>query len=135
MNCALSSVRVRALSTCAMVLFMSDVAVAQEAPQMAQADGGGSAEILVTAQRRSERNQDVPISIANIGSEQLTSANAQSLSDIVKLSAGVRFERFTVNDQEASQPVFRKATSLLWRPNCREYNQLPSLLSPGRAKS
>ena len=59
---------------------------------MAQADGGGSAEILVTAQRRSERNQDVPISIANIGSEQLTSANALSLSDVVKLSAGVRFD-------------------------------------------
>jgi outer membrane receptor protein involved in Fe transport len=48
--------------------------------------------IVVTAERRSERLQDVPISIANIGAAQLQQANVLNLGDIVALTPGVRFD-------------------------------------------
>ena len=49
-------------------------------------------EIVVTAQRREERSVDVPISITTIGSEQLAAANVDELSDIARVSPGVRFD-------------------------------------------
>lgn len=60
----------------------------QEAFRSAMTDG----EIVVTAQRREERSVDVPISITNIGSEQLAAANVDELSDIARVSPGVRFD-------------------------------------------
>ena len=38
--------------------------------------------IVVTAQRRSERLQDVPITITNLTSDQLTDANVRSSAEI-----------------------------------------------------
>ncbi len=49
-------------------------------------------EIVVTAQRRSERQVDVPISIAAIGPQQLATANVQTLADISKVTTAVRFD-------------------------------------------
>lgn len=49
-------------------------------------------EITVTAQRRSERLQDVPITISHISSESMRRANVQDLSDIARVTAGVRFD-------------------------------------------
>jgi iron complex outermembrane receptor protein len=49
-------------------------------------------EIIVTAQRRAERLQDVPIAITNVDSQQLERSNAQMLSDIVKLTPGLRYD-------------------------------------------
>ena len=46
--------------------------------------------IVVTAQRRAERPQDVPITISNITSEQLTLTNTQSLREVANLTSGVR---------------------------------------------
>jgi iron complex outermembrane recepter protein len=52
----------------------------------------GLEEILVTAQRRSEKMVDVPISIAALGPEQLSSANVQNLADIQQLTPSLRFD-------------------------------------------
>ncbi len=49
-------------------------------------------EILVTAQRRSEKQVDVPITITAIGAQQLETANVQNLPDIAKLTPGLRFD-------------------------------------------
>lgn len=48
--------------------------------------------IIVTAQRRAERLQDVPITVTNLSSEQLTQANVVSTSDIAKLTPGLRYD-------------------------------------------
>ncbi len=64
-------------------------------PAFAQADQGAAAdgsEIIVTAQRREEKQVDVPITITAINEQQLQSANVQALSDIVKVTPGVRFD-------------------------------------------
>jgi iron complex outermembrane recepter protein len=60
-------------------------------------------EILVTAQRRSEKAVDVPISITSLNSEQLTTANVQNLADIQQLTPSLRFD----NQIAFSQPSIR----------------------------
>jgi iron complex outermembrane receptor protein len=49
-------------------------------------------EIIVSAQRRAERLQDVPITITNIDADALVRANVENLSDIVSLTPGLRFD-------------------------------------------
>lgn len=49
-------------------------------------------EILVTAQRRAEAQVDVPISVVNLGPEQLQAANVQQLTDISKITPSLRFD-------------------------------------------
>jgi iron complex outermembrane receptor protein len=63
----------------------------------------GLDEIVVTAQRRSEKQVDVPISIAAIGQEQLAAANVQSLGDIQQLTPALRFD----NQSGFTQPSIR----------------------------
>ncbi len=49
-------------------------------------------EVIVTAQRREERLQDVPITITHLDSEQLEAANIQELSEIAELTPALRFD-------------------------------------------
>lgn len=49
-------------------------------------------EVLVTAQRRQESAQNVPISIASMNAESLREANVQKLADVGKLTPGLRFD-------------------------------------------
>lgn len=74
-------------------------------PQLtfAQQGPGMIEEIMVTAQRRSERSLDVPISITSIGSEWLGKGDVQQLSDIMKLTPGLRFD----NQGALAQPTIR----------------------------
>lgn len=51
-----------------------------------------SSDIIVTAQRRAERMQDVPITITSLSADVLEQANVQQLKDIVKLTPAVRFD-------------------------------------------
>ena len=65
---------------------------AGSAPAFAQADSDQasvSPEIVVTAQRREERQVDVPITITALGPQQLATANVQALPDIVRARNGV----------------------------------------------
>ncbi len=52
-------------------------------------------EVVVTAQRREEAAVDVPITIAAISAEQLSTANVQNLSDIAQLTPSLRFDMQT----------------------------------------
>jgi len=60
-------------------------------------------EVKVTAQRRSENAVDVPISITAISADQLGRGDVQQLSDIMKLTPGLRFDFLGGN----AQPTIR----------------------------
>jgi iron complex outermembrane receptor protein len=57
------------------------------------ATAGDVEEIIVTAQRRSERLVDVPISIASISSDELERAGSESIENINKLVPGIYMQR------------------------------------------
>jgi len=62
-----------------------------------------SGEIVVTAQRREEKLRDVPISIVALNSEQLQTANVQTLADTAKLTPALRFDSIS----NFTQPTIR----------------------------
>src|SRR5581483_7526669 len=57
------------------------------------AQSAGLEEIVVTAQRRQERVQDVPISISAFGAEQMDTQGVRSIDDIARLTPGITFQR------------------------------------------
>ena len=61
-------------------------------PVMAQTIGS-TGEVVVTATRREERLQDVPISLSVFSQEKLDSQGLRSIDDLTRLSPGVAFER------------------------------------------
>ena len=63
------------------------------------ASGGGIDEIIVTAQRRAERLQDVPISISAFSQEKMESQGLRSIDDLALLAPGLSFERFGLTAQ------------------------------------
>src|SRR5688572_11383188 len=73
-------------------------------PAVAQTKDTGAAEtIIVTAQRRSEQLQDVPITITNLSTETLKNSGAVMLTDIAQLTPGLRFD----------------ARNITWQPSIR----------------
>ena len=85
----------RSLSACitgALVqLAVSASATAQTAPT--GASSGGLDEIVVTATRREERLQDVPISVTAFSQEKLDAQGLKNIDDLTRLSPGVTFSR------------------------------------------
>ena len=91
------------LSSCCSFLVLATGAGAAAAQS---AGGGGAAaaaspaadqgstigEVIVTAQRRAERLQDVPITITNVTAQQLKDANIQNLGQIQKVTPALRFD-------------------------------------------
>lgn len=49
-------------------------------------------DIVVTAERRAEKTQNVPITVVNISTEMMKRANINNLSDLVKVTPGVSFD-------------------------------------------
>src|SRR5258708_730106 len=69
-------------------------AFAQEAPATAApASTGGLEEIVVTAQKRVENLQDVPISVQVLDNKTLDQLNIASIDDYVKFSPGIAYVR------------------------------------------
>lgn len=79
------------------------VAMAGAMPAGAAAQVGDPTEIIVTAQRRAERAVDVPIAVTSISSDQLETANVNSLSGIATLTPSLRFD----TSAAFSQPTIR----------------------------
>jgi iron complex outermembrane recepter protein len=77
-----------AVAACIMA---SRVAAADQSPEPSAAAGTGTelSEITVTAQRRTENLQDVPITIQALTSETLTQLNVTTFDDIVKYTPNV----------------------------------------------
>jgi iron complex outermembrane recepter protein len=76
---------------CAQLSF-SALGLAAE-PAAAPAASGGLDEIVVTAQRREERLQDVPMSITAFNQEKMDQQGIRSIDDLSRLSPGVTFFR------------------------------------------
>jgi len=57
------------------------------------ATAGGLEEVVVTATRRSERLEDVPISVTAFSQEKLDAEGLHSIDDLTRLSPGVVFQR------------------------------------------
>jgi outer membrane receptor protein involved in Fe transport len=72
------------VSTSALALFMSATNV-----RAAEGQSGVIDEIVVTAQKRSESLQDVPVSVSAFGSEQLTRVHATQLQDYAAYMPGI----------------------------------------------
>ena len=72
------------------IAFVPGAALAEEAPEGGSSFNSG--EIVVTAQRRAERSVDVPISVATLDSDALSTASVDEISDIAKITPGVRFD-------------------------------------------
>src|SRR5450432_2200194 len=68
-------------------------AIAMAAVGDAETAGGGLEEIVVTATRRSERLQDVPISVTAFSQEKMDSQGLRSIDDVTRLTPGVAFSR------------------------------------------
>jgi iron complex outermembrane receptor protein len=85
----------------------ADAQSAQPGVQIGAADSDTNApaleEVVVTAQRRSEKMVDVPISITALGPQQLATANVQNLGDIAQLTPSLRFD----NQAGFFQPTIR----------------------------
>ena len=56
-------------------------------------EAGGLQEVVVTATRRTERLQDVPISISAFSQEQIDAQGVRSIDDLTRQSPGVAFSR------------------------------------------
>ena len=57
------------------------------------ASSGGLEEIVVTATRRSERLQDVPISVMAFSEEKMDAQGLKNIDDLSRLSPGLNFQR------------------------------------------
>ena len=60
-------------------------------PAMLAQSGGQLEEIVVTAQKRTENMQDVPISILSVSNQTLTEHNVQNFQDYTRLLPSVTF--------------------------------------------
>jgi iron complex outermembrane receptor protein len=62
-------------------------------------------EVVVTAQKRTERLQEVPISVSAFGQKALDDRNVTKLTDLDALSAGVRFSNTTGDTTELEMTI------------------------------
>lgn len=90
------------LATCSMAIAVSAVSTAAMA-QEAGADSAGANEIVVTAQKRDERLQDVPIAVSAFTPEQLQNSG---VSDVLDLAAVTPSLLITEGSSQA-QPYIR----------------------------
>ena len=54
-------------------------------------DGATTGDIVVTARKREERLQDVPIAVTAYGTEEIKAQRIEKLSDVAKLTPGLGF--------------------------------------------
>jgi hypothetical protein len=80
------------LSSLASIAFTGGAAQAAENDSSAQDSG----EIIVTAQRKSERLIDVPISITAVSGEQLSQAGISNTLELSQVTAGLEMPFFVI---------------------------------------
>jgi iron complex outermembrane receptor protein len=67
--------------------------ISMAAGEAETAPGGGLEEIVVTATRRIERIQDIPVSVLAFSQEKLDAQGLKSIDDLSHLSPGLNFQR------------------------------------------
>lgn len=92
--------RVLAVGVAASALMTAAAAWAQTAPPAVPAEAAVQVdEIIVTAQRRAQRLQDVPVTVTAFGAEELEEARIKEIDDVATRTPGLQFDAFP-----ASQP-------------------------------
>ncbi|MFN3456622.1 MAG: TonB-dependent receptor [Novosphingobium sp.] len=76
----------RLLLSAAACALVPGFAFAQEAGQADPQSNGGLEEIIVTAQKREQNMQDVPVAVTALSGETLTNRNVASVSDLPRLA-------------------------------------------------
>ncbi|QIG79386.1 TonB-dependent receptor [Stakelama tenebrarum] len=84
--------RCQLLAAVGMVALAAPAQAQQAAPPEAQAAPAQGDEIVVTATRRSERLQDVPLSMQALGGDELAQMGAVNFADYARSVAGVQFQ-------------------------------------------
>ena len=102
------------LALSASLLVLAAPASAQETE-----DNSGIGDIVVTAQKREENIQDVPIAISAVGSQYLESRGIQSIEDLSTIAPNVKFER-APSSKTISQIAIRGSVTInpaiTWEP-------------------
>ncbi len=105
-------------SVCALTFGLAAPALGQELNDPAT-DADGLGMIIVTAQKRSENVQDVPIAITAIGSQFLESRGIDSIDDLGTIAPNVKFERAPAS-KTISQIAIRGSVTInpaiTWEP-------------------
>jgi iron complex outermembrane recepter protein len=84
----------RRLAACVTgALMQASVSAVAYAAETAPAVNAGLEEVVVTATRREERLQDVPISVTAFSQEKIDSQGLKNIDDLTRLSPGVTFSR------------------------------------------
>jgi iron complex outermembrane receptor protein len=103
----------------ALVVTVSMYVLASPALAQDSANGDGLGDIIVTAQKRQENIQDVPIAISAVGSQYLESRGVQSIDDLGTISPNVKFER-APSSKTISQIAIRGSVTInpaiTWEP-------------------
>lgn len=103
-----------ALCASAAIAFTPGVAWAQQAqatadPATAEADDAGITEIVVTAQRREEKLQNVPLSITAITGKELRNADIRDITRLEQTVPGLRIARSGAAARPAIRGVYTEA--------------------------
>ena len=85
----------RAAITALVGLLFAHPALAQTEATQADEDEVKGEEILVTAQKRSQRLQDVPIAVTTFGERELRAIGATNVNDIALRTPGLKFGNFS----------------------------------------
>jgi iron complex outermembrane receptor protein len=75
----------------AAVIALAAPALAQDQEPVTAATGAFGDEIVVTARKRAESLQDVPVAITAFTSDEIQSARIEGLADVAKLTPGLNF--------------------------------------------
>ena len=101
------------------LLLTPAAAMAQDDPKEAGPEGAGIGDIVVTAQKRSENLQDVPIAISAIGSQFIESRGVSSIDALGAVAPNVKIER-APSSKTISQIAIRGSVTInpaiTWEP-------------------
>jgi outer membrane receptor protein involved in Fe transport len=128
-----------ALAISAVLSGYAGAALAADPAPATPAESGGIDEIVVTAQRRNESIQDVPITIQALTGEQLTQLKVQTFDDLLKYTPNVTFAsngpgagNIYVRGLAATNAGNQSTATTAPFPNVAVYLDDQSLQFPGR---
>ena len=107
MRSAVASAR---LSGAALLVLLA-LGVAMPAPIVAQEDAATLDELIVTARKKEESIQDVPVAVTAISESLIQDLALQDLSDISKITAGLLFDNEF--SRQSNRPVIRGQANIL----------------------
>lgn len=103
-------------------LAVATVAVSPvQAQEVSAVQDAAGPDIIVTAQRRSERSLDVPITITSVSQDSLESAGVKQLTDLNRLVPALRFDKTGVFTQPTIRGVGTAITTSGGGPNVATY--------------